>query len=87
MNTPRTDAEAKCLYGHVDRRWVSEHFARQLETELNEAKEALKRAFVQGCHSVTQGMGYTWYDGDEELAMKIATEMLDAGTLGLKEGE
>jgi len=38
LKTPRTDAEEKFVYGHIDRKWTTSDFASTLERELNEAK-------------------------------------------------
>lgn len=45
--TPRTDAAEQFCYGHVDRKWVTATFARQLETDL--ANALLQRNHEQRC--------------------------------------
>lgn len=56
--TPRTDANARFVYGHIDRQWCDTAFARQLERELNESRarekqlhEALEASKWETCNS------------------------------------
>lgn len=74
-DTPRTDAEASGPYSMVLRglkhALVQSDFARQLERELNEANERIKR-FEETLHRIAN----TDYRGNRSTESQIAFEAL-----------